>query len=165
MRRKGSVSFLSAISFLGAVFLSGPPASAEDPVPLRVSATLEDLKFGKITPDSILGGQVAVEPASGTKQTLGGAFDLGGFHTRARLEIQGEPGRQFVITLPDQISVPGPNGGSVTLSHFQSYPSDIGTLRPDGRATVYVGATAQFQPGQPSGVYRATVDVFVDYLP
>lgn len=127
---------------------------------------VEELDFGRIAGDVALPGEVVIDPVSGQKTLSGGVVDLGGSHSRATFEISGEAGAEFVITLPGEREIKGQDTeapGRVVLTDFASSPSRSGVLGPDGRATVYVGATLKMKPGQPGGHYRGPLDIFVDY--
>ncbi len=148
--------------------LPGPAGAQEDKGdkrPLNVEQ-LEELAFGRITSDPSASGAVLIDPVSGNKTLLGGAVDLGGEHSRAEFLITGEPEARFVITLPDQrkIKSEGSGGpGTATVTDFASHPERSAALGRNGRATVYLGATLKFKPGQPAGKYQSALDILVEY--
>ncbi len=131
--------------------------------PLSVEQ-LEELAFGRIAGDPSLPGEVVIEAETGRKSVRGAVVDLGGYHGRAEFEIRGEPNAQFIITLPPEHAMTSKDGGTTArVIDFTSSPSKTGALGPDGRATVFVGATLRLRPGQPGGGYRGPLDLFADY--
>ena len=159
----------AALVAAGLVLAVAGPAGAQedkgDKRPLAVEQ-LEELAFGRITSDPSASGAVLIDPVTGSKKLLGGAVDLGGEHSRAEFLITGEPDARFVITLPDErkIKSEGTGGaGTATVTDFESHPERTAALGRDGRATVYLGATLKFKPGQPAGKYQSPLDILVEY--
>ena len=92
-------------------------------------------------------------------------MDFGGNFGRGEFEITGEPNKQFVLTTPEEVEFKSDSGDIFRVTNFQWYPSNKGLLRPDGKATVFLGATLHLRPGTGSGKGKTTMDFFVDYLP
>jgi len=161
---------VAALTALMAAAASPGPAYAADDTdktlrPLNVER-VEELAFGRIVGDERLPGQVVIDAVTGQKTVQGAAVDLGGEHRRAEYLVLGAPGHSFVITLPDEHSIEGKGKGgkdTALVKDFTSHPADVGRLGPDGRTTVYVGATFHLKPGQKGGDYQGPLDIFVSY--
>jgi len=180
MREWRGATCLSAVRPLGVVAVAltaliaaaaspGPASAADDTArtlrPLNVEQ-VEELAFGRIMGDPILPGQVVIDAVTGNKKVSGGALDMGGEHSRAEFLIRGEPGHSFIITLPDEHKISGTGSGATSttlVTDFTSYPENVGVLGPDGRGTVYVGATFNLKPGLKGDKYQRPLDIFVQY--
>ena len=127
---------------------------------LRVEP-VEDLRFGKVVAGIGHGGKVVLDPATGRKTAHGGAYDLGGHHSRAEFMVRGKPNSRFAILLPDKIRLSG-KGGEVVLRKLTSSPDHYGRIGPSGGATVYVGATLKLSRDQPTGEFRGSFGVLLD---
>lgn len=127
---------------------------------LRVEA-VEDLGFGKVVAGTGSGGQVVLDPATGRKTVRGGAYDLGGYHSRAEFLIRGKANTRFAILLPDRINLAGKQG-QVVMTKLTSSPSHFGRIGPDGAATVYVGATLDLHRNPPTGAFRGSFSILLD---
>ncbi|MCH8998814.1 MAG: DUF4402 domain-containing protein [Proteobacteria bacterium] len=126
---------------------------------LRVEA-VEDLGFGKVVAGGG-GGQVVLDPATGRKTARGGAFDLGGYASRAEFIIRGTPNARFAILLPDRVTLSG-KGGKVVLRNLTSSPRHFGRIGPNGAARVYVGATLELRRNPPTGTFRGAFSILLD---
>ncbi len=136
-------------------------------VPISVSRVLQALNFGRIVADSLSGGTVVIDASTGNKTVIGSITEIIGGHSRGVFEVTGDPSSDFTITLPTELIISGKVGGGVQtirLTNFTSSPSATGITGPDGRAIVFIGATASLIPGQPGSIYNNAVNVFVDYL-
>lgn len=141
--------------------------------------TLRNLQFGDVIPIR-QGLVVVIEPATGNKTVLEG-IDGGGRYGPAKFEVKGQPNKQFVVTLPDQIVMLG-TGIRSELSSFTAYlPPDqgtspnssgpktsmrdvVGSLDQYGKAIILVGGKFVSR-GRQAGIGMCVFSVFVDYLP
>ena len=124
---------------------------------------VEDLSFGKVVPGNARNGVIVIDPLTGRKTALGGAMDLGGYHSRAEYIVRGTPNTRFVITLPRSVTLKGKKG-SLVLTRFTSSPRKVGRIGPNGEAKVYVGAALRFQGKAAEGRYSGFTDLFVDKI-
>ena len=122
---------------------------------------VEDLRFGKVAAGIGHGGKVVLDPATDRKTVRGGAYDLGGHHSRAEFMVRGKPNTRFAILLPDKIKLSG-KGGEVVLRKLTSSPDHHGRIGPNGGTTVYVGATLKLRRDQPTGKFRGSFSVLLD---
>ncbi len=152
-----------AIGFaLAFAAMTGQHAAAQT-TPITIQQH-KDLKFAKAAGDANQSGTVIIDATTGSKTTTGGAVDFGGKHQRAEFNVRGDPNLGFTITLPGQIQITGQNTSAVaTVKNFASVPANFGVLNAQGKATVYVGATLELQPGQTADDYNGQFDVIVNY--
>lgn len=123
---------------------------------------VSSLEFGKFTFSGPGGGSISVD-AAGNKRVSGSAVDMGGLHGPAVFHVRGEPGRQFIITLPNEAVLGAEKAAaSARLEQFVSLPSREGTLGVTGEATIRVGATLRVS-AQASATYRGDFEIYVDY--
>ncbi|GJL77925.1 MAG: hypothetical protein NPINA01_09140 [Nitrospinaceae bacterium] len=143
---------------------------------LKVNS-LHSLQFGEIVSNSGRGARVVIDPVTGSKVVYSGVA-LGGRYGPAEFELQGQPNKRFVITLPRQIVLTGGNGGGARVSELIAYlPSSragksrkkdgnvFGSFGRDGKARLLVGGTLSLDSDRVTGNFKAPLDVFVDYLP
>lgn len=167
--RKISLIFLFALLLFFAPFggISSDKASALGPI--SVSRVLEPLNFGRVVGDSLIGGTVIINASNGIKTVSGGLTEIIGGHSRGEFEVTGDPSQGFSITLPTEVITAGKAGTggvqTLRLTDFTSSPSGTGVTGPDGKAVVFIGATATLIPGQPGAIYNHAASVIVDYLP
>ncbi len=151
---------LAAIALL--VLASTRPAAAQT---LRVSA-LQGVSFGTMLP----GVSTVVPRTDGARAA---EFDIKGTGGGRVVQLQ--------FTLPAALS--GPSGATIPLSYSagdagfsaqQSIATQVGfdprqsytaTLSGNGRASVFLGATANPSTSQTAGSYSATLTLTVAYFP
>lgn len=115
---------------------------------------ISDLNFGEAS------------PGDGVKTILPGNSEN---KENASFEIRGEPTRGFQIILPARNSVKmitgsGGSNREIVIQDFASTPSHGGTLNPNGKSMIYVGATrAAISESQKTGEYVGQFYVTVVY--
>ena len=132
--------------------------------PLQVTRQT-DLEFGSIVP-SARAETVAIDTGGDRKATGGIALVTGSEKpTVARFAVSGVAGASFSIVLPESttISRVGGEAEDMTVTDFTSNPGAAGTLGPDGKQTIAIGATLHVGAAQPLGRYVGTFDVTVAY--
>lgn len=138
---------------------------------------LHSLQFGNLVSNSGEGARVVINPATGSKVVFAGVA-LGGRHGPAEFELQGQPNKRFVITLPREVVMTVGSGGGARISELVAYlPSRrerqsrkkdgniFGSFGRDGKAKLLVGGTLVLDSGRVTGNFTAPLNVFVDYLP
>lgn len=132
--------------------------------PISISQR-QDLAFGTVAISAAQGGTVVINAATGNKTVTAGATDLGGTHGRAEFQVAGDKNAAFTITLPTSITLTAASGpGTATVDNFTSSPTSPATLPPpNGRLTVFVGATLNLVAGHDPESYTGTFDVIVNY--
>jgi hypothetical protein len=135
------------------------------------------LQFGKIASQPSGVTKIVIDPITGSKNVIGGP-DLGGQYGPAKFEVTGNPGNLFVVTLPRKITLDGQTGSIIKASQltvhipsqqqngsfsFGTNGDKVGSLGPDGKATIFIGGTLTVRPGKTSGKYVGAIPLFVDY--
>ncbi len=132
---------------------------------------LHSLKFGKVTPTAPGGIDVIIDPATGEKTVING-LNLGGSFGPAEYEVEGEPRKRIVVTLPTQIRLSQSKDGlRVRDIHgiVAEGPSEFrgdqlrGRLGVDGKASIRIGGTLGIRTGRVSGKHQGQSTVFVEY--
>lgn len=155
---------LCLVALLGCWLPLGGVRAAEVPerAPIRVTV-LDDTHFGRVVADRHRSGSVSQSADGFAVSTQGGVEAVGGSSRSAtRLRLRGEPGADFLVSMPAQVPMHGPGGG-VVLREFQVKPDPEGTFDGAGNAAVTITATVTLSPGVSAGEYRVPVDVLVDY--
>ena len=144
---------------LALLIVSSPWAHAVRPITITM---IQNLDFGNVG-SSLTSGTVVIDPVTGTKTVTGGAMDLGGVHTTAIFSITGEKNIIFTITLPSQITMTAPGGGTAVVDAFTSSPSGFGIFNQQGQATVIVGARLNTSGVMVEGPYTVPFSITVAY--
>ena len=121
-----------------------------------------DLRFGRYATSLTQGGTVTVHANTGQKTLTGAVTDLGGRTERGQFIIAGDRNAAFSIRLPRQITIMS-GKVSMTVNAFTSSPSGSGVLDPNGRGTLFVGATLNLSAKQEGGFYIGKFAVTVEY--
>jgi len=156
----------------GTGFDTGTEGKKLKPIVIR---TLQEMTFGRFSADSKLGGgQIIIDPVRGTKKGIN-VFGVDGKLGRSELEVTGEPNKRILITTPKKVIIKTDDGSEMEISHFTVHGTPlpvivkddqiIGTLGPDGRITLMLGATLTVGPKFKKGKVDAVMDIFIDYLP
>jgi hypothetical protein len=153
--------FFLAVIFL---FASSMALTAQEPPPRPIVVTImQDLGFGAFT-HGALGGTVAINP-SGTRSASGDIIllNLGYSFSAATYRLVGNAGAVVSILNGPDVSLPGSNGGSMTLHIGASDPASPFVLltSPPGFTLMNVGGTLTVQdPGaNPPGNYSGTFNI------
>ncbi len=143
------------------------PAHAADTKPVRKEITVRQLspiEFGAFTSGNS-GGTVTIDAKSGGRSSSGGIATLGGNYGQAEFSIEGHPGEEVTIYLPDQLVLDGKGGaGSVRITKLVSEPPAVVMLDPEGRAKVKVGGMLNVSGGAYQGQYNGHFNLDVRYL-
>ncbi len=123
-----------------------------------------NLAFGRVGGDANGAGKVTINPATGAKIVTGLAFNFGGNHSPARLEIKGEKNAYIIVTFPDSVRLIGrPGGARARLHDFKTQPSGLLQLNHNGQLDLKIGGTLNIAAGQPAARYRGRFRVEVEY--
>ncbi|WP_188237779.1 DUF4402 domain-containing protein [Sphingopyxis sp. LK2115] len=128
--------------------------------PLRVDVETR-LDMGRIAVGA-MGGEVAIDPASGTRQLLGDVVDLGGFALSGAVTVRGEPGAEVRVILPASIDLESSHGRTARVTGLVTDLSAAPRLGPDGRLRFRFGGRLQVAAGD-DGDYRGRIPVTVEY--
>lgn len=123
---------------------------------------IADLRFGDIftvnTANSITldpdGTRAATEPG-----TLGAGTGAG----PAAFLLTGAPGAAFHLFLPSKLTLSSTADSMQVMKFSSTLKANHGTLGPDGRQTIAIGATLQVNAGQTPGQYAGMFEVSVNF--
>ena len=138
---------------------------AQEPPPRPLEVNLvQDMGFGAFT-HGLVGGTISVDP-SGVRSVTGDVIllNLGYTFSAAIFNLVAIPGTVITIMFGADVSLPGSNGGSMTLHIGQSDPVSpfvMNTMPPSATqlkvgGTLTVGNTAANPPGSYSGTFDIT---------
>ena len=133
-------------------------AQEDPPRPIVVTATAQSLAFGAFY-HGPAGGSVSVNPA-GTRSSSGSVvlLGMGYIFSAAMFEIVGNPGTVISLLNGPAVSLPGSNGGSMTLSIDLPVPFALSNSYPVPTyltigGTLTVGSSGTNPPGSYSGTF------------
>lgn len=132
-------------------------ATARAQVSLRNNASLV---FGSIIPVNTAGSvtvsSTATRTVSGVFAVFGAGFSPASFTVTIPT---GSP--QFSVVLPGSMTLSDGRGHSMIVDRFESTPTSGKVSRPQGTASVTVGATLHVGASQPAGPYSGTFQITV----
>lgn len=144
-------------------------ASATIVAPISIQKT-ENLQFGSAAAGT--GGTVIIDP-DGSRSKSGNVTLVNiGDVSAAAFTVEGDAGREYVLTLPtDPIVITLAGGGDdMSIDGFASSLTGRGTLSGSlsttgttGTQDITVGATLHVKSGQTPGAYSGTFNVSVNY--
>jgi hypothetical protein len=160
MKSAFKMAFCLAVVILA---LSSPVEAQEPPPrPLVVHVTAQMLSFGAFA-HGATGGTVSIS-SGGIRTSTGDVILLSLLNppSTARYEVIANPGTIITILNGPDVSLPGSNGGSITLTIGASDPASpfVTTTAPplpnylDIGGTITIGNTAANPPGDYSGTYE-----------
>ncbi len=139
-------------------------AQEPPPRPVVVNVTAQTLSFGAFTHGAI-GGTVSIS-SGGIRSSTGDVIllSLGYTYSTTRYEVIANPGTIITILNGPNVTLPGSNGGSITLIIGASNPVSpfVTTIPPplptylDIGGTITIGNSAANPPGDYSGTYDIT---------
>lgn len=162
----GKVFARSLGMILLTLFLHVLQVNAQEPPPrpVVVNVTAQTLSFGAFSHGAV-GGTVTIS-SGGIRSSTGDVILLGlGYpYSTTLYEVIANPGTIITILNGPNVSLPGSNGGSITLTIGASDPSSpFVTSTPPPLATdlniggtISIGNTAANPPGDYSGTYDIT---------
>ncbi|WP_162627606.1 DUF4402 domain-containing protein [Erythrobacter sp. KY5] len=131
----------------------------------RISITIEsDIDFGRVV---LLGSgeaRVLLDLESGRKTVIGDVDDLGGMPITGRAMIQGAPFEEVVISLPSEIGMRDPTGGTARVREFVTDLDGFPRLDSDGQLEFRFSGTLVIEAEtDASGNLRGRVPITVEY--
>ena len=130
-------------------------------IPLKIEITA-NLNFSRLALLNRSGGDVTIDPVSGSKQVRGGIADLGGLSLHGEGRLRGEPGRHVRIYLPERIQLTAPNGASAELERLETNLPAQAQLDRQGRLTFTFGGRLRVT-GNTSGQFRGRIAITAEY--
>ena len=152
---------------LGAPAAAGPSATAQARAEVLQPITLENvrpLSFGSFSAGTS-SGTVVVDADSGSRSVSGGVVPMGGDVSAARFTGYSSGNRQVKVTTPTRSVTLIRAGGSetMTITAFAIEGGDGEIMPVDNRFAFQVGGTLAVNPGQTTGLYEGSFEVFADY--
>jgi hypothetical protein len=150
----------------GACLLCAREASPGAPIversaPLSIEITTR-LDFSRAALPASGGGQIDLDPQSGTKRVNGGIVDLGGAALAGTAIVRGEPGRAVRIDMPTSARMTSTAGGAVEITDLRSSLMGGSRLDSTGRLEFSFGGTLSVR-GHVSGTFRARIPITAQY--
>ncbi|MBL0925533.1 MAG: DUF4402 domain-containing protein [Sphingomonadaceae bacterium] len=135
--------------------------SAEREIPLSIEITTR-LDFSRAALSGSGGGQIEVDPQSGSRRVDGGIVDLGGSALAGTAVVHGMPGRAVRIDMPPSARMTSSTGGVVEITGLRTSLSGSPRLDPTGRLEFSFGGRLQLR-GNASGTFRARIPITAQY--
>jgi Domain of unknown function (DUF4402) len=159
-----SLRFLPVLLSVVILFALSKQVFAQEPPPRPVDVTVtQNLGFGAFS-HGVSGGTISVS-TSGTRSATGTVIllNLGFSFSAAVFRLVANPGTLITILNGSPVSLPGSNGGSLTLTIGASNPSSpfvIATI-PPAYTTMNIGGTLTVgnSVSNPPGSYSGTFDI------
>jgi hypothetical protein len=129
-------------------------------VPLRIDIETQ-LDMGRVAVGA-MGGEVELDPASGTRRVRGDVVDLGGFALTGTVTVRGEPGAEVRVILPASVDLESGHGRTARVTGLVTDLSAAPRLGADGRLMFRFGGRLQIA-GLDDGDYRGRIPVTVEY--
>ena len=128
--------------------------------PMRLSVETR-LDFGQIILAGSGEGSAQLGP-DGARSVSGSVTAISARAMLGEVVIQGEPGREIRIDLPNHIELYGMNGGSIQLESIRSDLPPLPQLDGSGRLSFRFGGTVRVS-GDIDGEFRGDVPIDVEY--
>lgn len=145
--------------------MSAAPAAAsaaqEEETPLQVEIRTQ-LDFSRAASAGTGGGQISVDPASGTRAFEGGIVDLGGSALAGSAIVRGAPGRTVRIDLPLSIRMTGSSGGAIEVSNLRTNLPPNPKLDAFGQLEFSFGGDLRIS-GSVAGTFRGRIPITAEY--
>lgn len=129
-------------------------------VPLRIDIETQ-LDMGRVAVGA-MGGEVELDPASGTRRVRGDVVDLGGFALTGTVTVRGEPGAEVRVIMPASVDLESGHGRTARVTGLVTDLSAAPRLGADGRLIFRFGGRLQVA-GLDDGDYRGRIPVTVEY--
>jgi len=140
---------------------SAPAAIGDTLFPISVTVETE-LDFSRMVIASSNSGTAQIDPRTGARTVSGGLSALGGIPVRGTVRVAGRPLRRLRVSMPGQVQLTAPGGGSVQLVDLATDLSGAPRLGVLGTLEFRFGGTLRVPAGE-AGDYRGRIPIDVDY--
>lgn len=137
----------------------GSRAGARE-TPLRVEIETQ-LDFSRVAVGA-MGGEVAIDPATGARRLSGQVVDLGGYAVSGVVSVRGAPGAALRVILPPTVDLESASGGRARVTGLVTDLAGVPRLGPDGRLRFRFGGRLRLD-ARDDGDYRGRIPVTVEY--
>lgn len=140
---------------------AGEQALVEREIPLSIEITTK-LDFSRAALSGSGGGQIDVDPQSGSRRVDGGIVDLGGSALAGTAVVRGMPGRGVRIDMPNSARMTSSTGGVVEITGLRTSLTSSPRLDQTGRLEFSFGGRLVVR-GNASGTFRARIPITAQY--
>jgi hypothetical protein len=130
-------------------------------VPLRVEIRTQ-LDFSRAATAGSGGGQISIDPQSGSRRVDGDVVDLGGSALAGSAVVTGQPGRHVRIDIPLSIRMTGSSGGSIEITNLRTNLPPNPKLDHFGRLEFSFGGDLRIN-GSVAGTFRGRIPITAEY--
>jgi hypothetical protein len=139
----------------------GEQAAVDREIPLSIEITTR-LDFSRAALSGLGGGQIDVDPQSGSRRLDGGMVDLGGSALAGTAVVRGRPGRVVRIDMPHSARMTSLTGGVVEITGLRTSLTGNPRLDQTGRLEFSFGGRLTVR-GNASGTFRARIPITAQY--
>ncbi|WOF45532.1 DUF4402 domain-containing protein [Sphingopyxis indica] len=139
-------------------FDSGRAAGRDTPLHVEIETQLD---FSRVAVGA-MGGEVALDPATGARRLSGQIVDLGGYAVSGVVSVRGAPGAELRVILPPTVDLESGSGGRARVTGLVTDLAGVPRLGPDGRLRFRFGGRLQLD-ARDDGDYRGRIPVTVEY--
>jgi hypothetical protein len=140
---------------------AGQNAEVRREIPLSIEITTK-LDFSRAALSGADGGEIELDPQSGSRRIDGGIRDMGGSALAGMAVVKGEPGRQVRIDMAGSARMTSSTGGSVEITALRTSLSANPRLDQTGRLEFSFGGRLIVR-GNASGTFRARIPITAQY--
>lgn len=130
-------------------------------IPLSIEITTK-LDFSRAALSGSGGGEIDVDPQSGSRRVDGGMVDLGGSALAGAAIVKGEPGRPVRIDMPANARMTSSTGGVVEITGLRTSLTGNPRLDQTGRLEFSFGGRVVVR-GNSAGTFRARIPITAQY--
>jgi Domain of unknown function (DUF4402) len=134
--------------------------AVETATELRIEIRTE-LNFSRATVTG-RGGNIRVDPQSGSRAVDGGVVDLGGMALAGNAIVHGSPGKMVRIEMPSTVRMSNARGGALTIRNLRTNLSTAPRLDGFGNLTFAFGGDLEIS-GDAHGDYRGRIPITAEY--
>lgn len=134
--------------------------ASERETPLHVEIETQ-LDFSRMAVGA-MGGEVALDPATGARRLSGQVVDLGGYAVSGVVTVRGAPGAELRVFLPATVDLESGSGGRARVTGLVTDLAGVPRLGADGRLRFRFGGRLQVD-ARDDGDYRGRIPVTVEY--
>jgi hypothetical protein len=120
------------------------------------------LDFSKVAQSGSGGGNIIVDPQTGSRRLGGGLVDLGGMVLRGTVRITGTPRAMIRVELPQRVELRASGGGIIELVELTSDLPKAPRIGSDGQLSFSFGGRLLVS-GSVSGSFRGNIPISADY--
>lgn len=140
---------------------NAPAAIGDSLFPISVTVETE-LDFSRMVIATTSSGSAQIDPLTGARTVSGGLSALGGIPVRGTVRVAGRPLRRLRVSMPAQVQLTAPGGGSADLVDLRTDLSGSPQLGLLGTLEFRFGGTLRVPAGE-AGDYRGRIPIEVDY--